>query len=53
MTEHCDKCGTELYEEQHRHQRFRLEPVSDAEGMLEGRLCSDRVVDFRRWLDAR
>lgn len=53
MPEHCDKCGTELHEEQHRHQRYRIEPVSESDEMVAGRLCSDCVLDFRKWLENR
>lgn len=53
MAEHCDKCGTELHEEQYRHQRFRIESVSESDEALEGRLCPDCVLDFEKWLDDR
>lgn len=52
MTEHCDKCGTALEPSQARHQRYRVEHVSEDVDTLEGRLCSDCFVDFEAWLEA-
>lgn len=53
MTEHCDKCGTELSESQARHQRYWMENADESEEFLKGRLCSDCFWDFGEWLNDR
>ena len=52
MTEHCGKCGTALDPDQWRHQRFRVDHVSEDVAALEGALCSDCFVAFAEWLEA-
>lgn len=51
MVDHCDKCGTELDPDQHRHQRYRVDDPSNPEDTLEGRLCPDCVWEFKEWLE--
>ncbi|WP_167768479.1 hypothetical protein [Haloarcula amylovorans] len=52
MTEHCDKCGTELDPEQARHQRYMVEHDDEDVATLEGALCSVCFYEFEDWLDA-
>lgn len=52
MVEHCDKCGTELHEEQARHQRYHVEDAKESSKVTDGHLCADCYHDFREWLDA-
>ena len=52
MVEHCANCGTELEPSQARHQRFRVEHVSDDVEALEGCLCADCFVELEGWLTA-
>ncbi|MFB6087677.1 MAG: hypothetical protein ABEJ85_04075 [Haloarculaceae archaeon] len=53
MVEHCDRCGTKLHEDEHRHQRYRVENAVDSEETLTGRLCSDCFWEFEEWLETK
>ncbi|WP_436933770.1 hypothetical protein [Halovenus marina] len=51
MVEHCDKCGTELGQDQYRHQQYRVDHPANPDETLEGRLCADCFWDLKAWLE--